>query len=491
MTSLPLRARLLSVVLPWLVLACAGTGESRFVYVNETMGIASAFGDEWAVYTDRASAPKIVEHWFPEDKGPDESPLLLAIREGGDASGRVWVDPVPRSWNAVQYFEYLYRSFKAQADVYEVSKTPDGSVVRWMYRDRSAELDLTYMETLTVREGFGIRFGFWTYSANVALYREEFEALSDAWHFRDEAGDWKASWTGLSRRLSNEGFAHVALTEPGRDEAGCVAGTRQLLYEVRGDEGSMFLFGSVHLGQPSHYPLPNEIEAAFKQAKGLIVEMDITSLEIQREIAERMQFMGELPPGETIREHIEPGALRRLEAAYAALGIPLRSFETLKPWAHAVMLSAIKIQSLGYLPRYGVDRYFLDRAGARTIVSLETPEDQLGLFDELDGELFLAFTLLGLENAKQEATDIMRAWRCGDEALLEELLIAGHARELPGAGKVVDALFYERNERMAAAAARRLEGGGNDFMVVGVGHLVGERGVPALLRARGFEVFER
>jgi uncharacterized protein YbaP (TraB family) len=82
---------------------------------------------------------------------------------------------------------------------------------------------------------------------------------------------------------------------------------------------------------------------------------------------------------------------------------------------------------------------------------------------------------------------LMEAWRRGDEAALEELVL----RELnanPELAPFYEAVIFQRNERMAKSLALLLGSGRRLFAVVGAAHLTGEKGIPARLRALGFRV---
>jgi len=481
----------LALVLLSLVLACATRAPAPPRYWNETLGIATDFSSDWTIVTDRATAPITAKAHFPENKGPDDSPLLLGIRKGQDAFARVWIEPVPRSWDAEAYFRFLIRTLGSRVDIFEARQARAFDAVRWSYRDKTGEIDLIYVETVTVRNGYGVRIGYWTSSAMTALYREEFDQLADAWMFRSDAGaTWQPRWIGLSESLVPDGLEFVEIVDPlGR--LPCGPDERQLLWQLKGPQGSLYLFGSVHLGVPSNYPLPEPIESAFLRSGSLIVEVDITAASVQREIARLMEELGSLPPGGHVADHLTPAGYERLKAALEGLGLPVRTFTGLKPWSIATVLSVLKLQSLGYWDRYGVDKYFLDRAGPRDIVSIESAEEQIRLLDALDGELFLAFSLLGLETAEQLMRDLMRSWRCGDEEGLETLLIDTPTMALPDSRAFMQVMYYERNQRMADFAIRRLAIPGDQFMVVGVAHLIGPRGIPQLLRDKGFEVEAR
>jgi uncharacterized protein YbaP (TraB family) len=60
--------------------------------------------------------------------------------------------------------------------------------------------------------------------------------------------------------------------------------------------------------------------------------------------------------------------------------------------------------------------------------------------------------------------------------------------DFAGFPELVDRLVYDRNARWTDQIAELLDGEDDVLVVVGAGHLVGDRGVPALLEKRGFKV---
>ena len=55
-------------------------------------------------------------------------------------------------------------------------------------------------------------------------------------------------------------------------------------------------------------------------------------------------------------------------------------------------------------------------------------------------------------------------------------------------GDIYDKLFFSRNRKMADKIKTYLQKEGDFFVVVGAGHLVGDRSVVDLLRAEGYTV---
>jgi len=82
---------------------------------------------------------------------------------------------------------------------------------------------------------------------------------------------------------------------------------------------------------------------------------------------------------------------------------------------------------------------------------------------------------------------MLQAWRDGDERGLERSL----REEFDGYPDLAGALIYDRNARWADQVDEMLRGDQDVLLVVGAMHLVGDRGLPALLGERGYTVQRR
>lgn len=264
-------------------------------------------------------------------------------------------------------------------------------------------------------------------------------------------------------------------------------------WEVRapGASGpSMFLLGSVHLGDASGTSLDPRIEAAYARADELVVEVDLSRVS-PAEAGELMRRYGTLPPGRRLRDAVSPQTWARLSEYLTAREIPVSSVERLEPWSLALMLVALEFQTAGYRADRGVDRLFIDRAaGEKSIAGLESFDSQLALLDGLPAslqELMLEDLLVRSDGFGKETAELLDAWRRGDEAALLAILF-GPLQESPELEPFYEKVFYERNEAMSAKLAEMARDGKKRFVVLGAGHMVGPRGLPALLAARGFQV---
>ncbi len=262
------------------------------------------------------------------------------------------------------------------------------------------------------------------------------------------------------------------------------AGDELFLWEVKGPESRVYLLGSVHFAQDSIYPLDDAIEQAFTDSDTLVVEVDMNSIDplaLQR----KMLSAGMYTDGTKLSDTLPADTLEELKAFAAERQFPFQMLDSMKPWFGSLMISMMELRRLGYNPDLGIDKHFLDQAKQRGIPveSLETADFQIDLLSSfgqgLEDEL-IDYTLDYLDRIPESVDELMTVWRRGDEARLEELLLeseTGDERFEP----IYEKLFYERNASMAEKIIQRLVAGGNWFVVVGSGHVVGDRGIVSLL----------
>ena len=77
------------------------------------------------------------------------------------------------------------------------------------------------------------------------------------------------------------------------------------------------------------------------------------------------------------------------------------------------------------------------------------------------------------------------AWTAGDIAALDQQALQPMLKSSP---RLYQVLITQRNAAWVKTIRARLSGSGRTVMVVGIGHLIGPGGVPALLRAEGVAV---
>jgi uncharacterized protein YbaP (TraB family) len=175
----------------------------------------------------------------------------------------------------------------------------------------------------------------------------------------------------------------------------------------------------------------------------------------------------------------------------SGLGFPVELLVKQKPWFLAMTLVALESLKLGFDPNLGIDQYFLSKAeGRKKILELESLDYQLDLlsgFSDKDQELLLLYTLKDLSILEQELETLTKAWTTGDTKAMESILtrsISEDKRLAPFFEKVI----YERNRKMGLKIEDFLRTGETHFIIVGAGHLVGDRGIIEILKGKGYLV---
>ena len=194
---------------------------------------------------------------------------------------------------------------------------------------------------------------------------------------------------------------------------------------------------------------------------------------------------------ETIKDHVDGDLYELLENYLLKNGIPIEIFTKMRPITLALTLSALQLVKKGYQPEYGIDIYFSKKAtNQKEIIELESLENQLSVLFEMPNEsLFLRYTLLELQMLDELFNQILVSWKEGDHNGLYELILEPYEMESE-LQPILEKLYFERNLQMAKKIEELLKTSKTYFIVVGAGHLVGERGIISLLKRGQYEVVQ-
>jgi len=261
------------------------------------------------------------------------------------------------------------------------------------------------------------------------------------------------------------------------------------LYVVRDADSTMYLYGTVHVRPRGTDWGDEDVRAALASAQEVWTEIEISPAADARAQALALQ-MGAAPADRPLSSWLTEDENARLTALTERLGIPRSYLETMQPWMAGLTLSLLPIMRAGYDPMSGVDRAVdaYGDANGKTMRTFETIEQQLGFFSGLDEETQREFLREAIDEAEQGPAmigDMTRAWERGDLDTLERVVVEDTRREYPD---VYEALFVRRNDAWMEVLVREMQGSGVDFVAVGAGHLLGEDGLVAQMRARGYPV---
>ena len=260
------------------------------------------------------------------------------------------------------------------------------------------------------------------------------------------------------------------------------------LWTVHSKTATVYLFGSIHLLPDNVSWHTQEIDRAMESASTFVFEAPLDE-EGKAEIADFIRKNGSLPAGTSLRSLLPKKTLADYDRALAAANLPEERLDGSRPWLAAIVLDVAYLQHMHYVVADGVDQqvFAYARAHQKPIETFETPAEQLALFMPKDRKLELQEFDSDLNEFQTEESTIgamVDAWGEGDAKSVGRLMNKSLESE-PGAKKI---LIDDRNRNWIKKLDAMLAGSGTYFVTVGTGHLVGRRGVPALLRRQGYTV---
>lgn len=265
-----------------------------------------------------------------------------------------------------------------------------------------------------------------------------------------------------------------------------------LLWRAEGEEGvgSLFLLGSIHLGTADAPGLGPAVSEALERSQEVVVEVDLSRVSPAETLETTVRY-GMLPPGRSLEDEVSPETWALLVAHLKARGVPVESFTRFRPWLAATTLALLDLQGAGMQAEHGVDRQLIGAAeGVKPLVALETMTSQFAMMAAIPPdlqELMLRESLERSDQTEAQSERLIASWQRGDEDALVQLFF-GPLEEHPEYADLYEKIYFERNEAMARRLEELARDGKTRFVVLGAGHMVGPRGIPALLAQRGFRV---
>lgn len=260
-------------------------------------------------------------------------------------------------------------------------------------------------------------------------------------------------------------------------------------WQISSEKSVVYILGSIHFFKKDKYPLNEKIEQAFRDSNVIVFEVNPAELS-SLETLNLFQQRGLYSPEESLNNHISEKTYNILISKIKNYGMTQDLVIRFKPWFLALTLQSIELQKLGFLPEHGIDQYFFYKANGKETIGLETAKYQIDIFDGLSEklqELFLLNTIKEIEKMPKITEQILEAWEIGNTEAIEEIMYKS-LKEEPELNSIYERLIFKRNLEMAHKIQNFLKNEKKYFVVVGVGHLVGERGILKILQNKGFQV---
>ena len=258
------------------------------------------------------------------------------------------------------------------------------------------------------------------------------------------------------------------------------------MWVVSDADSEITLYPTIHILPPETEWKSDELKRRLESAEEVWFEI-LPGSETDPALQNSMIQLG-MAPGSSLTSMLNEAEKAELEAAIAPLGMPIQAVDQMRPWLAYTMVTVGALIEKGFDPNSGVEKHLTKMTPGKKYRALETAEGQMkmlaGIPEEAQLDL-LREALAEMDEGIEEMQALVVDWAVGDIKDLEGELLDEMKRDAPEA---YDALFTTRNENWADQIALEMKGSGTDFIAVGAGHLVGDDGVPAILRARGYTV---
>lgn len=260
------------------------------------------------------------------------------------------------------------------------------------------------------------------------------------------------------------------------------------LWKIEDEDSQIWLFGTVHVLDPTLQWRTEQVSKAFDAADTLITEAPTNEAD-QAAMQQLVFKYGVDQTGQSFLSQLSPEADANFTKVLQSLGQPeaaKANFAQLRPWLVGVTLQVLQIQAQGGTPDAGVDNVLWQEAKAKgkALAYFETLEEQMQVFGSLSREDELHFFEAGLKQMVEEPdllNEIIALWVSGDSATLG----ARMTETMVGMESLYDAMLTQRNQNWADEIKTLMDGSGSYFIAVGAGHLAGETSVQELLKAHG------
>ncbi|MDV5170835.1 TraB/GumN family protein [Photobacterium rosenbergii] len=251
-----------------------------------------------------------------------------------------------------------------------------------------------------------------------------------------------------------------------------------LVWQAQDAQREFIILGSIHAGEDDFYPLPNAFTSHWDSADALVVEANIlkpSSAQLNPAVA-------------TTTEMLTETEKQSLAAIAKLAGLSSSPLLSSPPWLAAISLQMKMAEQAGLSPNRGVDITLLKRAQASQlpILELESVEKQLRLMEQLDdhGKNLLMVTVNEWDKMTNQLTCLISAWQAGDQTQLDSLFDESQYNDDTDAALIVDRNRDWATKLIEDPAFQR----GKFLIVVGAMHLLGEEGLPELLKQKGFSI---
>ncbi|MDA3911511.1 MAG: TraB/GumN family protein [Bacteroidales bacterium] len=256
---------------------------------------------------------------------------------------------------------------------------------------------------------------------------------------------------------------------------------KSLLWEVsKKNKKTSYLYGTVHIQDKRVFAFDEIVYEKLKSCDALAVELIIDEIDV--EAMKEQMFLKE----GLLKDYMTEAEYAMLDSVVKVkTGQSVAMFAKMKPFFLSSQLMQMDLPK--DMPM-ALDMHFIDTARKMelNVIALEEISDQIGAIDKMSVEDQVSMLLDGLEDydnhVGEQMTKLVDAYITQD---LKAMHVLMQDTALPK--EFGEELLVSRNYGMAKAV-RKIMKKQSVFAAFGAAHLVGDEGVIALLRKKGYTV---
>ena len=163
----------------------------------------------------------------------------------------------------------------------------------------------------------------------------------------------------------------------GESKAVLIKHPERMFWEIKKEDTSIYVLGTIHVADKDFYPLEDKILEAFDKADRRVSELgskkEIETLQEKLEIRMLQNFN----PKKNLSNFLSEDEINVIKQELGEnIAAPLFKFN---PWVLTIALNQVLYTKAGLDPQNGIDMHLLNRAGKKKIEALESIDEQLDL----------------------------------------------------------------------------------------------------------------
>ncbi|MFT2111067.1 TraB/GumN family protein [Marinomonas sp. 2405UD68-3] len=266
------------------------------------------------------------------------------------------------------------------------------------------------------------------------------------------------------------------------------------LWKVQNRHITVYLAGSIHALNESHYPLSQAYIDAYNNSQNLVVELNVNALNpiySQALVQSKMW----LPRNQSLESHLSKDALTSLKTFSIKNQTEYTRLIQMRPWMVIEQLTGYQLKQTSLKAELGVDQYFLQLAKKdnKPILELETLEQQISAIAHSPFESQLEALEVSLEQLedKEYLNKMIHFWRSADPQGLYDFVyqdVISHPKLAPMMNNLLDKRNKTMSDVITLYLNQPISNRNSYFVIVGALHFSGPNSIQTHLKNKGYFV---